>query len=411
MPSAIDATIIDGAAVVNMIKPGTEKTFSGYAEQSFLPYVKTQLPQVKGADIVWDEYVENSLKATTRSDHGAGVRRRVAANNQLLRNWKEFLHVDKNKRELFKFLAESTSSLQVEKQVLSTYGKQVLTTLPRNNISSLGPCSHEEADTRMLLHVQDALQQGHKKTLLRTVDTDVLVLAEAFLQQVTEGEHLDLWAAFGTGNNFRHIVAHEIATKLGQEVSKALPVFHAFTSCDTVPCFRGRGKKTALEAWKSYPDVTLAFLALAHKPLEVSSRCVEHLERFVVLMYDRTSSKTSVNDARKQLFAQTGRSLNAIPPTRAALVEYAKRGAYQAGHCWGQALVPSPVLPSPQEWGWTMGDGIWKPFWTTLPDMTKSCQELVRCGCKKGCQGRCSSTKAGLRCTALCTCTEDCDNT
>ena len=132
MPSAIDATIVDGAAVVNMIKPGTEKTFSGYAEQSFLPYVKTQLRHVKRVDIVWDEYVENSLKATTRSDRGAAVRGRVAANNQLPRNWKEFLRVDENKRELFKFLAESTSSLEVEKQILSTYGKQILTTLPRN---------------------------------------------------------------------------------------------------------------------------------------------------------------------------------------------------------------------------------------------------------------------------------------
>ena len=119
----------------------------------------------------------------------------------------------------------------------------------------------------MLLHVQDALQQGHKKILLRTVDTGVLALAVAFLQQVTEGEHLDLWVAFGTGNNFRYIATHEIATKLGPEVSKALHVFHAFTGCDTVSCFGDRGKKTALEAWKSYPDVTDAFLALAHKPL------------------------------------------------------------------------------------------------------------------------------------------------
>lgn len=122
MPSAIDATIIDGAAVVNMIKPRTEKTFSGYAEQSFLPYLKTPLRHVKRVDIVWDEYVGNSLKATTRSDRRAGVRRRVAANNQLPRNWKEFLRVDENKCELFKFLAESTSSLEVENQVISTYG-------------------------------------------------------------------------------------------------------------------------------------------------------------------------------------------------------------------------------------------------------------------------------------------------
>ena len=190
-PSAIDATIIDGAAVVNMIKPGT-KTFSGYAEQSFLPHVKTQLRHVKCVDIVWDEYVENSLKATTRSYREAGVRRRVAANNQLPRNWKEFLRVDESRRELFKFLAESTSSLEVEKQVILTYGKQVLTTLPRNDISSLAPCSHEEAETRILLHVQDVLQEGHKKILLRTVDMDVLVLAVALLQQVTEGEHLEL---------------------------------------------------------------------------------------------------------------------------------------------------------------------------------------------------------------------------
>ena len=166
---------------------------------------------------MWDEYVENSLKATMRSDRGAGVRKRVAANNQLPRNWKELLRVDENKRELFKFLAESTSSLEVEKQVISTYGKQVLTRLPRNGISSQAPSSHEEADTRMLLHVQDALQQGYKKILLRTVDTDVVVLAAAFLQQVTEGEHLDLWVAFGTGNHFRYIAAHEIATKLGQK--------------------------------------------------------------------------------------------------------------------------------------------------------------------------------------------------
>ena len=108
---------------------------------------------------------------------------------QLPRNWKEFLHFDENRCELFKFLAhDSTLSLKVQKQVILTYGKQVLTTLPRNDISSPAPCSHKEADTRMLLHVQDALQAGHKKILLRTVDTGVLVLAVALLQQVTERE-------------------------------------------------------------------------------------------------------------------------------------------------------------------------------------------------------------------------------
>ena len=38
------------------------------------------------------------------------------------------------------------------------------------------------------------------------------------------------------------------------------------------------------------------------------------LERFVVLMYDRASQCQNVNDARKVLFAQKGRTLENIPP-------------------------------------------------------------------------------------------------
>ena len=408
VPSAIDVAIIDSTAVVNMVKPGTEKTFSGYAEESFLPYINSHLRHVKRVDVVWDEYVENSLKATTSSDQGTSVPRRVAANYQLPHNWKDFLRVDENKYKLFNYLAESIASPKVEKQVISTYGKQVLSTLPRDDTSSLAPCTHEEADTRMLLHVQDAVQRGHKKILLLTVDTDALVLKVAVLYQLREHEQLELWVAFGTGTHLRYIPAHDISRNLGSQVSKALPVIHAFTGCDTVSSLRG--KKTALEVWKSYPEVTTAFLTRAHNPSEVSNSCMELLEHFVVLLYDRTSSKTAVNEARKRMFPQKGRALHAIPPTRAALVEHTKHATYQAGHWWGQVLTPSPVVPCPQEWGWTLEEGIWKPFWTTLPEVTKLCHELVWCSCKKGCQARCSCVKAGLRCTALCTCTDECNN-
>ena len=88
MPTGIDTIIIDGAAVVNMIKPGPEGTFIDYAEKSFLPFIKGQLRHARRVDVVWDEYIANSLKATTRCNRGGGVRRRVAATNQLPRNWK-----------------------------------------------------------------------------------------------------------------------------------------------------------------------------------------------------------------------------------------------------------------------------------------------------------------------------------
>ena len=62
---------------------------------------EAQLRYVRRVDIVWDEYIENSLKATTRSDRGAGVRRRVTANNLLPRKWNDFLRSDENKRVNF----------------------------------------------------------------------------------------------------------------------------------------------------------------------------------------------------------------------------------------------------------------------------------------------------------------------
>ena len=40
---------------------------------------------------------------------------------------------------------------------------------------------------------------------------------------------------------------------------QCLPVFHAFTGYDQKSCFGGRGKNTALEAWKVFGDVTSTF--------------------------------------------------------------------------------------------------------------------------------------------------------
>ena len=79
------------------------------------------------------------------------------------------------------------------------------------------------------------------------------------------------------------------------------------------------------------------------------------IERFVILLYDRTSKCKDVNKARKKLFAKKS-SVQNIPPTYAALEQHVKRSALKGGHVWGQALVPEPVLPPPTYWGWHRSD-------------------------------------------------------
>ena len=71
-------------------------------------------------------------------------------------------------------------------------------------------------------------------------------------------------------------------------------MFHAFTGCDTVSSFGGRGKKSAWDRWIAFPAVSEAFQSLAISPAEMSTETMALLERFVVLLYDRTSHSEKV---------------------------------------------------------------------------------------------------------------------
>ena len=159
------------------------------------------------------------------------------------------------------------------------------------------------------------------------------------------------------------------------------------------------------QTWNVCEEVSGTFTKLSHWPTTVDDDDLQMLERFVVIMYDRSSAATSVNDARLHLFARKQRPYDAIPPTSAALKEHIKRAAYQAGAVWGQATVTQPVLPSPAEWGWKLQGQRWLVNWTTLPPIAASCQELAKCSCKNSCtNGRFKCFHLTLSCTALCSC-------
>ena len=73
------------------------------------------------------------------------------------------------------------------------------------------------------------------------------------------------------------------------------------------------------------------------------------LERFVVLMYDRTNNCLDVNSCRRDLFVKKGRAMEALQPTFAALLQHSCRAVYQAGHVWAQSLVQQQQLPPPED--------------------------------------------------------------
>ena len=188
----------------------------------------------------------------------------------------------------------------------ATDGHDVLCSMAHVDLTGLAPSSHEEADTRLFLHVADADKKGYRKLLVRTVDTDVVVVAIATLHRTKPDKS---WVALGTGVHFRFIPIQEVAAAVGPRKFPTLQMFHALTGCDTVSSFAGIGQKTAWSGWNVYPEVTEAFEELMYMADHISDMLLEVIARFVLLMYCGTSDLSRNSDARKQLSSHKSLSL------------------------------------------------------------------------------------------------------
>ena len=128
-------------------------------------------------------------------------------------NWKDFLLISENKTELFFFLASNVTALETEKQIISTYHKEILRTQPRD-VLGLAPCTQEEADLGIMLHLKDIVEEVNSKVSICTVDTNVVVLATKAVECLGITK---LWVAFDVGESFCLIATKELANALGPQ--------------------------------------------------------------------------------------------------------------------------------------------------------------------------------------------------
>ena len=163
----------------------------------------------------------------THTKRGKGIRRHVEGNKQVLSNWQEFLRVNENKSELFHLISDRIVDEEFPRLVIVTRDDEVLSSAPCD-LPDVMSCTHEEADTRMFVRATDGAEHGMNKILLRTVDTDVVVIGISMAQKIG----CDcLWFAFGTGTipTFRYLDATAMAQALGDAKCGGIPAFHALT--------------------------------------------------------------------------------------------------------------------------------------------------------------------------------------
>ena len=84
--------------------------------------------------------------------------------------------------------------------------------------------------------------------------------------------------------------------------------------------------------------VTDTFSRLSTGSTEISDEDLAMLQRFVVLLYDRSSSCDNVNSARRFLFTKKGRPIDNCPPTLNALMQHIYRAIYQSS-IWRNAQI------------------------------------------------------------------------
>ena len=84
----------------------------------------------------------------------------------------------------------------------------------------MGQCNHEEVDTCIVFHVRHALERGAESVLVRTVDTDVVVILVGKLHDLLAYNQLSkVWVAFGMGCHFSVININGVCSSLGESKS------------------------------------------------------------------------------------------------------------------------------------------------------------------------------------------------
>jgi len=184
------ACIIDRMALVKSVE-GNNMTF-GDVSNTILNKALKEAHYSTRMDIVFDVYQQISIKNTDRVARGsqASISFSQIAREHRIKQWRNFLCNSQNKTRLIEFLVSDWSS---ESQRKKLNGKDIYVTiseickhLTEEIVCELGDlkCTHEEADTRMILHAVHYSTTGSSAVVFVSEDTDVFVLCVSFSSQV-----------------------------------------------------------------------------------------------------------------------------------------------------------------------------------------------------------------------------------
>ncbi|KAJ8405151.1 hypothetical protein AAFF_G00321420 [Aldrovandia affinis] len=330
-----------------------------------------------------------------------------------VQQWRKFISSSANKANLIRFLVAEWKTPKLrdkvnEKQLYVASEESCLHITKDQWAEVAGLQSNqEEADTRMILYAAHAAEEGYSAVVVTADDTDVLLLCLAFSADIS----CPLFQNCGTKNQVRNLDITKLRQALGDSVCNALIGMHAYTGCDTLSAFAGRGKLRALKLIMRSEHFQEVFRKLGQS-WELSMDLFKKLQAFTCKLYTASTTTEDINTARHQLFcAQRGElESSQLPPCEDCLSMHAMRANYQAG-IWRASLQQQPHVPSPVKHGWARNDdGQLTVEWMRGSPAPEAVLQLLSCNCSHRCKlPECQCMSSGLKCTNLCK-LQTCDN-
>ena len=229
----------------------------------------------------------------------------------------------------------------------------------------------EEADTRMMLHVQDC-SLHFPSVIIRSPDTDVFLLLLAHIKTFNKPVYMDT----GFGNNRRILNIKAIANELRPGTCGALLGLHAFTGCDTTSAFMRKEKLQPMNMMLKSQEYIDAFNDLGETEV-ISPQLLISLEKFTCNMYGhkrQNNQDKNINECRFEKFIQKchhkerfdidsiGIDISLIPPCKSSLILHIKRANFQT-LLWRKSLQ-SMHQYNPANHGWIINNGQLEIQWT-----------------------------------------------
>ena len=214
--------VVDGQALVMALgRPSECNTFDDLGDK-FVRAVLASGKDFHRIDVTFDRYRETSIKCMTRKKRSRGYApiRNIIEDGSvpLPKSWSNVVAFDENKGDLARFLSDKLlAGAPVDKIIIVGGGFQeedaVKCSNPNIDIRALKG-SHEEADTRMILH---CVHSDAEFLVVSCQDTDVFFLLVSHLDKMSCKQ---LWIRAGTSKKPNYLPIHTIRHRLKEKFLK-----------------------------------------------------------------------------------------------------------------------------------------------------------------------------------------------